>query len=261
MIDVEEQARLRRKYNPEGSRLRERQLKMLEILDYAADVCRRKGITFWLSSGTCLGALRHGGFIPWDDDIDIEMLTPDFRRFVQAVREEKDPRFVIHTHTNDRNYFYNFAKLRLREGEKLEETNGTDIHFRHRGLFIDIFPLEPSTSLWLHKASDRALKLCLDTNKIHPEWLRKICRELAYFISQGIYSRIVRILTRPGARGRLRHRLMSSFHAERYNKEIFPLTTATFEGREFPVAGNADGYLRRMFGDWQKLPDHIDIHY
>ena len=65
------------RFNPEGSVLRLHQMKMLRILEFVDRVCRKHGIRYWLSSGTLLGAVRHGGFIPWDDDMDIEMLLTE----------------------------------------------------------------------------------------------------------------------------------------------------------------------------------------
>ena len=71
------QQELRARFNPDGSLLRRHQLRMLEMLTYIDGVCVQHDIPYWLSSGTLLGAVRHGGFIPWDDDVDIELLRRD----------------------------------------------------------------------------------------------------------------------------------------------------------------------------------------
>lgn len=73
MLDKATQEQLRVKYNPDGSLLRNAQLRMLEILIDFDRVCRKHDIKYWLSSGTLLGAVRHGGFIPWDDDLDVDL--------------------------------------------------------------------------------------------------------------------------------------------------------------------------------------------
>lgn len=86
MIDPKLQSELRAKYNPDGSNLRKMQLRMLEMLKYIDSICRENDIKYWLSSGTCLGAVRHGGFIPWDDDADIEMLASDYRKLEKILR-------------------------------------------------------------------------------------------------------------------------------------------------------------------------------
>ena len=79
-LDPAIESSLRARFNPPGSALRQAQLKMLDILVEVDRICRRNNISYWLSSGTLIGAARHGGFIPWDDDIDIEMLLPDYKR-------------------------------------------------------------------------------------------------------------------------------------------------------------------------------------
>lgn len=97
MIDADIQADLRRRFNPDGSLLRRHQLKLLDMLRFIDEVCRNNDIPYWLSSGTLIGVMRHGGFIPWDDDVDVEMLAVDFPRFKEAVERIADPRYVLQT--------------------------------------------------------------------------------------------------------------------------------------------------------------------
>ena len=74
-------------YNPEGSTLRKDQLEMLEVLKAFSEICNENGIQWWLCSGTLLGAARHGGFIPWDDDIDVSMLKKDYRKLLKIMKK------------------------------------------------------------------------------------------------------------------------------------------------------------------------------
>lgn len=78
MIDPKLQAELRAKFNPDGSKLRNYQLYLLQMLKDFDTICNELGVKYWLSSGTLIGAARHGGFIPWDDDIDVEMTKDDY---------------------------------------------------------------------------------------------------------------------------------------------------------------------------------------
>ena len=79
---------LRKRFNPEGSMLRRQQMRMLEILLEVDRICKKHDIPYWLSSGTLIGAMRHDGFIPWDDDLDIEMLRSDYLRLMEVLPKE-----------------------------------------------------------------------------------------------------------------------------------------------------------------------------
>ena len=85
---------LRRRYSPEGSKLRGVQRELFGILTDLADICDKNNIQWWLSSGTLLGAARHKGFIPWDDDIDIVMLRKDFRRLEKILHNMQSEEYV-----------------------------------------------------------------------------------------------------------------------------------------------------------------------
>ena len=89
MIDPVQQSQLRARYNPDGSDQRRAQLRMLEMLKFVDSFCKENDIKYWLEGGTLLGAMRHGGFIPWDDDTDICMTYSDAEKFKRLMIERK----------------------------------------------------------------------------------------------------------------------------------------------------------------------------
>ena len=88
---------LKQKYNPEGSTLRRDQKELLRMLKKVDAICKEHNLKWWLSSGTLLGAARHKGFIPWDDDIDIVMLRKDAKRLEKILLKMEDEEFVFHS--------------------------------------------------------------------------------------------------------------------------------------------------------------------
>ena len=92
------------KYNGEGTPLRKAQLCMLNILIEIDRICRKHDIPYWLDSGTLLGAVRHGGFIPWDDDVDIAIMRSDYPRLKEYLTEELPKDLILQDSINEPNY-------------------------------------------------------------------------------------------------------------------------------------------------------------
>ena len=94
-------AALKARFNPEGSPLRRMQLRMLEMVELLDDVCRRHGIPYFLYGGTLLGAMRHNGFIPWDDDLDVGLLRRDYLRLLEVLPAELPEHIALQTNDTD----------------------------------------------------------------------------------------------------------------------------------------------------------------
>lgn len=107
----------------------------LEILADVADFCDKNGIRYFLSGGTMLGAVRHKGFIPWDDDIDIQMPRPDYNRF---IHEYQHPNFEVCCWDLDKNYICTYAKVSDKRTVLVENGN----FGREVGVNIDVFPVD-----------------------------------------------------------------------------------------------------------------------
>ena len=155
MISEEIQNELREKYNPENSVLRRHQCRMSYILNAVASVCEREKINYWLTHGTLLGAVRHGGFIPWDDDVDICILRRDRKRFQRVMIDTLPPDLVIQCHGTDGNYYHPYYKIRDVNSE-IKETGYEDVNYKYRGIYIDVFPVELAHQ-FLVKNSFRAM--------------------------------------------------------------------------------------------------------
>ena len=111
----------------------------LDMLKEIDRICRRENIQYYLAGGTLLGAVRHKGFIPWDDDIDIAMARDEYERFLKVMKKERHPYLKIFAMEFDKEYQYTFAKV-VDTRTRLIEEIGKDLP--DMGVFIDIFPID-----------------------------------------------------------------------------------------------------------------------
>ena len=111
----------------------------LNILKDFIKVCEKNNLRYYLVSGTCLGAVRHQGFIPWDDDIDVGMPREDYNKLI-TLQKDFNERYFIQTYKTDKKYLYNFAKIRDSETTYIEN-NFMTTQINH-GVWLDVFPLD-----------------------------------------------------------------------------------------------------------------------
>lgn len=118
--------------------LRKAQLKMVDILIEFDKLCIKYDIKYWISYGTLLGAVRHKGFIPWDDDCDICMMRADYNRFMKIAIKELPDNLILQNRKIDPNYPENMTKIRMKNTKYIEHGESENEKY-HQGLFIDIF--------------------------------------------------------------------------------------------------------------------------
>lgn len=246
------------RFNPEGSLLRRQQMRMLEILLEVDKICKRHDIKYWLSSGTLIGAMRHQGFIPWDDDLDIEMMRSDYLRLMKVLPSELPDWLALQNNDTDPNYFYFYAKVRDKRSRMLEQ-NGYDRIWKEQGIYIDIFPMEQHP-IWMHKLTEKTVGHMYKIWRTSTDDTKAIKQVRRIFnINNRILFPCLRALLSPSHLFTFSTLITSGmgipFHNPRYAEEIFPLTTHEFEGYQLPVPGNADAHLRHIFGDYMQLPD------
>lgn len=256
VLSETENAALRQRFAPEGSMLRRQQQRMLEMMTWLDDVCRRHRIPYWLGSGTLLGAVRHGGFIPWDDDVDIEFRREDYPRLLQVLSQETaGTDYALQTHDTDPGYFFTYAKLRDRRS-LLQEQTGYDRIFTYQGIYLDLFVLEPMTKP-LHWLSNRTFGIIYKVLR-NPEYnTQQLIRKTdsIYRANMRFVFPLLRLLSRLFSPRLLTYSPGIPFESQRDPAELFPLSTVVFEGHRFSAPHNPESYLRRMFGNWQRLPD------
>lgn len=128
----------------EEQSVRDVQMKILDVMKYIDQLCRNNGITYYIMGGTALGAVRHGGFIPWDDDLDIFMTPDQYARFKEVFEKQKSDKFIIQEWRTTEKYL-EYAKVRMNGTTFIEEVY-KDRKDMHHGIYVDI--------MMLHKVPD-----------------------------------------------------------------------------------------------------------
>ena len=249
-----------------------------EILTEIDAFCSKNGITYFLSGGTCLGAVRHHGFIPWDDDGDIMMPREDYEKFIQSFGDGTSSRFKITTLDNNKKCNLPYARVWDPNTRVIHKT----IDAPEIGVSVDVFPIDGvSKHKFLRKIYYWRLKvldaLCSEairkkyTSRHRHVWLRKIVGRFAkLFGAHWFASRMNNIAKR--TKFSKSFYVACSLPAHYGERETIERTYMSepvyvdFENSRFAVMSGYDKYLRNLYGaDYMKIPDgprdgqHIDV--
>ena len=233
---------------------------LLSLLAEFDRVCRVLEIPYVLFAGSLLGAVRHQGFIPWDDDLDVMMLRADYDRFLKEAGKVLDQRKFFLQAEFSAHWPMFFSKLRLNNTTCLEKFHPKDPE-QHQGVYMDIFPCDNAASTeagrrMQYLAARVVVAKCLDkrgydTDSFAKKAFMAVCRMLP-----------LKPFLALAKRGSGRSELVQSFLAasSAYEKNVFARsfltrrTEGTFAGAGYPIPEDWDGLLRLLYGDYQTLP-------
>ena len=245
------------------ARLRRCQLKQLDILREVDALCRRHDIPYWLDGGTLLGAVRHGGFIPWDDDIDIAMRQEDVSRLMAAACELPEWLFL---QTRETDPAVVAPVIKVRDCRSLLVEPGDDFSRPYaKGLYLDVFPMVsyPAVSrTFVRRVARGYCRANAVLHSAHYYSLRSFA-EYFYFVTKRAACRCLWEAARcffPMGKFLSNTLENNGYGIMHRSDSVFPLSQVGFEGETFSAPSDPDAYLRDLYGDYSVLPPEEKRH-
>lgn len=240
----------------------------LLLADELKRICEKYEIHYFMIAGTLLGAVRHKGFIPWDDDMDFGMFREDYEKFLEIVEPELDKnRFYILTDRKEKKYPYNFAKLCLTGTRVFEEFSAEANNVQ--GIYIDIFPFDAVSdksfqanmqykAFWLFR-NLLWVKCGYGGNKRKKQFSFKLAKMISMLVSieflKGMKQKVItkyseqqtaKVVTGDGTYGLKKETLP--------RKWLQDIASYKFENRIYPGIREHHSYLSYFYGDYMALP-------
>lgn len=242
---------------PQGNEM----LKRLQTIEFEMalairDIFERNNVRYVIEYGSLLGAVRHGGFIPWDDDFDYVVFEEDYSKASDVLRRELPSKYVLQDKDSDPNYFYSFSKVRHLNSLAVEE--GFTDNLKYKGISIDLF----KGNVERNNRFARGLFLAKSHTKSH--WNK--------FRSQRKVSEFAKTVVNIGKTFGLwvAHAMTPKteyFHKSPDTDQYFiplskylPLSKVVFDGEEFFAPNDPEYVLTDRYGDWRKIPNQIVFH-
>ena len=241
------------------------QEKLVDMLKWYHEFCKQHGLRYYAVGGTCLGAVRHHGFIPWDDDIDVGMPREDYNRFFDLMQTEKDGRYCLETPFENKDFVYPYGKLYDTATTLTENTRFKT----KRGLYIDVFPLdgagnsmEESRALF-KRVDDKRNLLCTQVCALskHRKFYKNAAIVLLRYMPGLSWKQTMKkVIEYSSARSFYKDEYVANYAGAWHFKEITKRAyfgepkEMDFEHIKIYCPENTDAYLRGLYGDYMQLP-------
>lgn len=240
---------------------------MFDIMSDFDAFCRKHGLRMWLYAGTLLGAVRHKGYIPWDDDIDVCMPREDYEKLIK-IADEIDPKYTILEHRLNKKYAYPFMKVSLTDSSCVEFHDPKFCGVK-LGIYIDVFPID-----YVGDTLEEAKEHCKKTEEMRLSNLKLLQYDI---VASNAFVRGLKKIKRYFVHKFETTKLLNKFnalitkydHPTKYSavpvwmnaaktiletKDYQGNKTLTFEGKVFSTFDGYIHFLETLFGDYMKLP-------
>ena len=247
----ETEADLKAKHNYDGSVLRKSQLRMLDMLTYLDQACKEAGVQYRIQAGTVLGAIRHGGFVPWDDDVDVVVDRKDYKKLCQYLLEHPHPQYVLQCRETDPLYYNFWNVLRDTHSEYIKDDIEHNIK-KFRGLQIDIFCFERGNIPFLF----RITRLVTKINSKCFIGKYKIIANMIYNLQKYVINPLFRLLSYFfGDKSQYMHCYGAYMPDYQIPKDVHsPFKPIVFEDREFMGPAKPEEFCRIRYGNYMEIP-------